>query len=322
MSRKQIAKDAKIKNSKIVCEDVKIESGVKLNDVYIKAKKIKIKSNAMLTGCKIFSKGLVELGKNSIIKENSVLNAFKGISIGDRTIIDRDVVIGGMQSEQSEIEIGNDCAVLFRSYVNTTRKISIGNRVGIGGYCLIFTHSSWQNVLEGNPYKFAKVIIEDNVWLPWHVTVFPGVIIGKNSTIGSGSIVTKNIPPKVFAAGIPAKIIKKKNVEKLSKSKKNSIASEIVKDFGAYAKEFLEIQNIIKKDSQNCTINFKNKRLIYATNFKNIKPNDVVVSLKIPIMIKKNYEWIDLDSETAKITSDIGKQFLAFIKRYGIRIIQ
>ena len=322
MSRKQIAKDAQIKNSKFVCKDIEIENGVKLNDVYIKAKKIKIKANAILTGCKIFSKGLVLLGKNSVIKENSVINAFKGISIGDRTIIDRDVVIGGMQSEQSEIEIGNDCTVLFRSYLNTTRKISIGNRVGIGGYCLIFTHSSWQNILEGNPYQFAKVIIEDNVWLPWHVTVFPGVTIGKDSTIGSGSIVRRNIPPRVFAAGVPTKIIRKKKVEKLSKSKKNLVALEIVKDFGAYAKEFLENQNIIKKDSQNCTINFKNKRLIYATNFKNIKPNDVVVSLKIPIMIKKNYEWIDLDSETAKIKSDIGKQFLAFIKRYGIRIIQ
>ena len=111
-------------------------------------------------------------------------------------------------------------------------------------------------------------------------------------------------------------------MKKLSKSKKNSIALEIVKDFSTYAKEFLENRNIIKEDSQNCTINFKNKQLIYTTNFKNIKPNDVVVSLKIPIMVKKNYEWIDLDSETAKITSNIGKQFLLFIKRYGIRITQ
>ena len=59
MSRKKIAKDAQIKNSKFDCKDVEIENGVKLNDVYIKAKKIKIKANVILTGCKIFSKGFL-----------------------------------------------------------------------------------------------------------------------------------------------------------------------------------------------------------------------------------------------------------------------
>ena len=76
---------------------------------------------------------MIDVGNNVIIKEHAIINAFKSISIGDRTIIDRDVFVGGMQSEKSQITVGRDCVILFRSYLNTTRKILIGNGVGIGG---------------------------------------------------------------------------------------------------------------------------------------------------------------------------------------------
>ena len=52
------------------------------------------------------------------------------------------------------------------------------------------------------------VIIEDNVWLGYGVKILKGVHIGKNSVIGAGSIVTKNIPANVIAAGNPCKVIK------------------------------------------------------------------------------------------------------------------
>ena len=54
----------------------------------------------------------------------------------------------------------------------------------------------------------APVILEDNVWLAARVIVLPGVRIGKNSVVGAGSVVTRDIPPDVLAAGIPAKVIR------------------------------------------------------------------------------------------------------------------
>lgn len=42
----------------------------------------------------------------------------------------------------------------------------------------------------------------------WNVCVMPGVIIGDNTIIGAGSVVTKDIPPNVVAVGNPCKIIK------------------------------------------------------------------------------------------------------------------
>ena len=52
------------------------------------------------------------------------------------------------------------------------------------------------------------VHIGDNVWLGYGFVAMKGVSIGKNSVIAVGSIVTKDIPPNVVAAGNPCKVIK------------------------------------------------------------------------------------------------------------------
>jgi acetyltransferase-like isoleucine patch superfamily enzyme len=312
---------AEVKNFQNDCNNVVIGEGVKLTDVYIKAKKLIIKSNASLTNCKLFSEGTITIGEETIVKEKSIINAFKSITIGDRTIIDRDVFIGGMQSEKSQIRVGNDCVILYRSYLNTTCKISIGNNVGIGGYCFIFTHSAWKNALEGYPYQFADVIIKDNVWIPWHVIVFPSITIEENVIVGGGSVVSKSLPSNVFAAGNPAKIIKEIGKFSLSTDEKHRILVEILKDFCRYAKEFLMLKEIkgIKK-SVNFEITFEKCRLIYTTNFSNLLENVVIVSFRIPENIKKTHEWIELDTLQSCTNDILGKHFLNFIKRYGIRI--
>ncbi|QBA64014.1 sugar O-acetyltransferase [Muriicola soli] len=53
------------------------------------------------------------------------------------------------------------------------------------------------------------VSIGDNVWIGGNTVIFPGVTIGDNVTIGAGSVVTKNIPDQVLAFGNPCEIKKK-----------------------------------------------------------------------------------------------------------------
>ena len=54
-----------------------------------------------------------------------------------------------------------------------------------------------------------EIIVEDHVWIGTNVTILKGVKIGNGSVIGAGSVVTKDIPQNVLAAGNPCKIIKK-----------------------------------------------------------------------------------------------------------------
>ncbi|WP_430936218.1 acyltransferase [Saccharicrinis sp. 156] len=59
------------------------------------------------------------------------------------------------------------------------------------------------------PIKIGK-----NVWVTTNVTILPGVTIGNNTVIGAGSVVTKDIPSGVFAAGNPCKVVRKINFKK------------------------------------------------------------------------------------------------------------
>lgn len=51
--------------------------------------------------------------------------------------------------------------------------------------------------------------IGNNVWIGGSVTILPGVRIGNNTTIGAGSVVTKDIADNCVAVGNPAKVIKR-----------------------------------------------------------------------------------------------------------------
>lgn len=54
----------------------------------------------------------------------------------------------------------------------------------------------------------ASVTIGDNCWIGANVTICPGVTIGENSVIGAGSVVTKDIPANVVAAGNPCRVLR------------------------------------------------------------------------------------------------------------------
>ena len=108
------------------------------------------------------------------------------------------------------LEIGTGTGVNFGSSITATHSITIGEWCLIGQHVIIFD-TAWhyldpQRRLERPPPE--PVVIEDNVWIATRAMVMPGVTIGRESAIAAGSVVTKDIPPGVFAAGMPAKVIR------------------------------------------------------------------------------------------------------------------
>lgn len=108
------------------------------------------------------------------------------------------------QMENASIIIGDSCG-FSGTVIGSFKSIILGNNVMCGANTLI-TDSNWHptDPRSGTP---KPIIIEDNVWLGVNVTVMKGVRIGANSVIGAGSIVTKDIPANVIAAGNPCKVL-------------------------------------------------------------------------------------------------------------------
>jgi len=64
-------------------------------------------------------------------------------------------------------------------------------------------------LLRKNGEQFSiPVTICDDVWIGSNVVILPGITIGKNSVIGAGSIVTKDIPENVVAVGNPCYVLR------------------------------------------------------------------------------------------------------------------
>lgn len=89
-------------------------------------------------------------------------------------------------------------------------KVTIGNNVLIGPNVSLYTpnHAIDADERKVGYERSLPINIGDNVWISGSVTIVPGVTIGDNTIIGAGSVVTKDVPSNVIAAGVPCKVIR------------------------------------------------------------------------------------------------------------------
>jgi len=62
----------------------------------------------------------------------------------------------------------------------------------------------------GDAVSRGDIFIGDEVWIGQRVTILSGVKVGKGAIIATGSVVVQDIPPYSVAAGVPAKVVKKR----------------------------------------------------------------------------------------------------------------
>lgn len=108
-------------------------------------------------------------------------------------------------SREAEIKIGDNCG-FSGTVIAAALKVELGSNVRCGANTLI-TDTDWHHG-DTRVGEDAPVMIDDNVWLGYGVKVLKGVHIGRNSVVGAGSIVTRDIPDNAIAAGNPCKVIK------------------------------------------------------------------------------------------------------------------
>lgn len=108
------------------------------------------------------------------------------------------------------IEIGNNFFANYNLVILDCAKVIIGDNVFIGPNVGIYTAGHPLHfALRNQEYEFAlPITIGNNVWLGGNVVINPGIKIGDNTVIGSGSIITKDIPDNVLAVGNPCRVVR------------------------------------------------------------------------------------------------------------------
>lgn len=124
----------------------------------------------------------VQIGDNAVIMMGAVINI--GVVIGEGTMIDMGAVLGG--------------------------RAMVGKRCHIGAGAVL------AGVVE--PPSATPVVVEDNVLIGANAVVIEGVRIGEGSVVAAGSVVIEDVAPGMVVAGVPARVVKKKDEKSAQKT--------------------------------------------------------------------------------------------------------
>jgi acetyltransferase-like isoleucine patch superfamily enzyme len=107
-------------------------------------------------------------------------------------------------------KIGHNCRIDVRTPWLDAQLVTLGNHVFIAQGVVLHTHDGAAWVLRDeipNIRITGEIVIGDNCIIGAYSHVFCNVHIGKNSIIGTGSVVISDIPPDSIAMGIPARVV-------------------------------------------------------------------------------------------------------------------
>ena len=108
------------------------------------------------------------------------------------------------------ISIGDNFFMNHNGVVLDAAQVTFGNNVFIGPSCGFYTAGHPLDAVQRRQgMEYARPItIGNDVWIGGGVQVVPGVTIGDNVVIGAGSVVTRDIPSGVVAAGSPCRVLR------------------------------------------------------------------------------------------------------------------
>ncbi len=88
--------------------------------------------------------------------------------------------------------------------------VDIGDRVMIGPNVSLITDGHAMPPSQRRAWIEARpIVIGANVWIAAGATIVGGVTVGENSVVGAGAVVTRDVPPNRFVAGVPARVVRR-----------------------------------------------------------------------------------------------------------------
>ena len=147
-----------------------------------------------------------------LISPKAVVQLTKKIRFGKGTVVKPFAVI---QTSSGQIDIGKNCSINnFDQIANSDGYMKIGDHVRIGPNVTILgssrNYKAKDTLIIKQGYSHAGLSIGDDVLIASGAIILKGCNIGNGVVIGAGSVVTKSVPPYTVVAGIPARVIGKR----------------------------------------------------------------------------------------------------------------
>jgi acetyltransferase-like isoleucine patch superfamily enzyme len=108
-------------------------------------------------------------------------------------------------------KIGQNVGIAPGVFIEETRPylVTIEDNVNIGPGVIIVAHdSSYHCVCPEISILMGEVTIKRNAYIGAGAIILPGITIGEYSIVAAGAVITKDVPPYVLVAGVPAKILR------------------------------------------------------------------------------------------------------------------
>lgn len=121
-------------------------------------------------------------------------------------------IIGPFVEIQEGVVIGNNVKIESHTFICTG--VELEDDVFVGHH-VVFTNDKYPRAISQKgklktekDWKLEKTLIKRNASIGSNATILPGIKIGKNSIVGAGAVVTKDIPSNTIVVGNPAKKIR------------------------------------------------------------------------------------------------------------------
>ncbi len=193
-----------------------------------------------------FSAGAVVVGETACFGKRvqvrtTAIVLVPHIEMGDDVIVSESAVIRAQQPfPDSRIILGDRSHIFPYTLMDPSRPLTIGEETAVGFDSYIFTHGAYKDKLAGYPVVYGEVTIGKAVWLPCNIFIMPGVELGDDVVVGSGSVVTKSFPAGSFILGEPAKLLKTREefITHHTDDDRMDILRNILEEFRVYVEHF------------------------------------------------------------------------------------
>ena len=134
------------------------------------------------------------------------------LSTGKRVQLEHQIYIK-ITGEEAQVGLGDEVFIGSGTELDISDSLTLGNHVLVAPGCFITDHNHRHGAhdhISAQGCVSEQVVIEDDAWLGGKAVVLPGIRIGTGAVVGAGAIVSHDVDAMTVVAGVPARVIVKR----------------------------------------------------------------------------------------------------------------